>query len=158
MKYQENRFQKIVLVIQNNPGIRFRELMRKSGTPNGTLIHYMDKLERLDTVEIKRSPKECRFFPNSLSDMEQKIIVVLRKKSQRNILILLQKEITSFSDICKATGLAPSTVSPKLKALVEMNMVEYRYKDRLKKFKIKHPEKISEIVKKYQDIIKIAEP
>ena len=158
MKYKENRFRSIILEIQKNPGIRFRELMRKSKTSNGTLTHYIGKLEKLKTMEIKRSPKECRFFPNSIPEMEQKVIVVLRKKSQRKILFLLQREISSFSDICKATGLAPSTVSTKLKFLAEMNIVEYRYKDKLKKFTIKHPVKISEITKKYQDVIKITEP
>ena len=159
MKYHKNRFQRIVIEILNNPGIRFRELMRKSKTSNGTLTHYINKLEKLKTLEIKRSPKECRFFPNSISGIEQKIIVVLRKKSHRKIILfLLQRKISSFSDICKATGLAPSTVSAKLKALAGLNIVEYRYKEKLKKFKIKHPEKILEITKKYQDIIKIREP
>ena len=158
MKYRENIFQRIVLEIHNNPGIRFRELMRKTKISNGILTHYIDKLKKLKTIEIKRSPKECRFFPSSIHEIEQNIIVALRKKSLREILFLLQKEMTSFSDICEVSELAPSTVSSKLKALAVMNIVEHRYQNKSKKFKIKYPEKILEITKKYQGLIKIKEP
>jgi hypothetical protein len=51
-----------------------------------------------------------------------------------------------------------STLSAKLNALVELELVEYRYHGKSKKYKIKNHEKILEITKEYQSIIKITEP
>jgi predicted transcriptional regulator len=33
-------------IIEKNPGIQFREIMRSSGLKNGVLSHYLDKLEK----------------------------------------------------------------------------------------------------------------
>jgi predicted transcriptional regulator len=33
-------------IIENNPGIQFREIMRSSGLKNGVLSHYLRKLEK----------------------------------------------------------------------------------------------------------------
>ena len=40
------REEKIILEIQNNPGIRFRELMKMIGITNGILSYYITKLEK----------------------------------------------------------------------------------------------------------------
>jgi predicted transcriptional regulator len=33
-------------IIEENPGIQFREIMRSSGLKNGVLSHYLGKLEK----------------------------------------------------------------------------------------------------------------
>ena len=40
-----DRTQKLQKLIDDNPGIQFREIMRSSGLKNGVLSHYLKKLE-----------------------------------------------------------------------------------------------------------------
>ena len=40
-----DRSQKLQELIDDNPGIQFREIMRSSGLKNGVLSHYLKKLE-----------------------------------------------------------------------------------------------------------------
>lgn len=35
-------------IIEQNPGIQFREIMRFSGLKNGVLSHYLGKLEKME--------------------------------------------------------------------------------------------------------------
>ena len=41
-------------IIQNNPGIQFREIMRMSGLKNGVLSHYLKKFEKNGVVKVMR--------------------------------------------------------------------------------------------------------
>jgi len=158
MKTQRNQLEKIVLEIQNNPGIRFRELARICHMPNSTMAYYTNKLERLGTVKVKKKANECRFFSSHINSNEKPVIIALRKRSQRKILFLLRKSHL-FSDICKATGHSPSTISEKLDMLESLGIIEERILHRRRKmFKIKDLEKTMEIIKKYQHMIKITEP
>jgi predicted transcriptional regulator len=158
MKQQSNRIEKIILEIQNNPGIRFSELARICHIPTSTMTYYASKLEKLGTTKIRKKASECRFFPLHIGSHEKAIIITLRKSSHRSILLLLQRKERLFSDICKATGLAPSTISVKLDSLVRLGIIEYRLYNKSKTFRIKDPKNTLEIIRKYQHLIKISEP
>ena len=41
-------------IIEQNPGIQFREIMRSSGLKNGVLSHYLDKLEKNGIIKATR--------------------------------------------------------------------------------------------------------
>ena len=49
-------------IIEKNPGIQFREIMRSSGLKNGVLSHYLDKLERNGIIKAYRGPRQVRFL------------------------------------------------------------------------------------------------
>ena len=52
-------------IIEQNPGIQFREIMRSSGLKNGVLSHYLDKLEKHGIIKVIRGPRQARFYPTS---------------------------------------------------------------------------------------------
>ena len=54
---------KIILeVIEKNPGIRFNEIMRITDIRNGTLSHYVKKLENEGVIQLERTPRVTRAY------------------------------------------------------------------------------------------------
>ena len=47
-----DRSQKLQELIDDNPGIQFREIMRSSGLKNGVLSHYLKKIEDLQYMQL----------------------------------------------------------------------------------------------------------
>ena len=54
----EDRNLQITEIIQKNPGIKFREIMRATGFKNGVLSHYLGKLEKSGTVQVVRESRQ----------------------------------------------------------------------------------------------------
>ena len=48
------REERIILEIKNNPGIRFRELMKSMKITNGVMSYYIQKLEKLGVIFTER--------------------------------------------------------------------------------------------------------
>ena len=46
-----NRDSEIQQIIEQNPGIQFREIMRSSGLKNGVLSHYLGKLKKMESLK-----------------------------------------------------------------------------------------------------------
>ena len=84
-----DRMMQIMLVIEKNPGIKFREIMRKTGMKNGVLGYYAAKLEKEGTVKVERSPGQTRFYPPCVSDEDTLLIKNLRQGTPRQILAAL---------------------------------------------------------------------
>ena len=49
-------------IIEQNPGIQFREIMRTSGLKNGVLSHYLGKLEKNGIIKVIRGPRQVQVF------------------------------------------------------------------------------------------------
>ena len=63
-------------IIYKNPGLHFSEMIRISGMKNGVLTHYLNKLESLGIINIKRERDKTRFFSPEISLEETKIIKI----------------------------------------------------------------------------------
>ena len=51
-----DRRETVLEIIEKNPGIRFNEIMRISNIRNGTLSHYVKKLQEEKSIEFERTP------------------------------------------------------------------------------------------------------
>ena len=51
-------------IIEQNPGIQFREIMRTSGLKNGVLSHYLSKLEKNGIIKVMRGLSTPFFNPD----------------------------------------------------------------------------------------------
>ena len=58
-----DRREVVLEIIEKNPGIRFNEIMRISNIRNGTLSHYVKKLEEEESIELERTPRVTRLYP-----------------------------------------------------------------------------------------------
>jgi len=145
-----DRVTQIFQVIEKNPGIKFREIMRETGMKNGVLEYYAAKLEKEGTVKIERSPGQTRFYPPGVSDEDKLLIKNLRQETPKQILAaLLQYETLSFSEIVEKIQKSPATVSSYLSQVTKDDIVESVLVNFKKKYSVKDKEKLQTIIDKY---------
>ena len=133
-----DRSQKLQELIDVNPGIQFREIMRTSGLKNGVLSHYLKKLEDNGVVKVVRGPRQVRFYSPNITEEESIVIKALRKETPRDLLLALIKEDgLDFSQLVKEVKKSPSTVSLYLSQIVADGLVEVKIVELKKRYHIK---------------------
>lgn len=149
-----DRSLEIISIIEKNPGIKFREIMRETGLKNGVLSYHARKLEEVGSVKIERKSGETRFYPLCVTEEESSLITSLRRDTQRYILLaLLENESLSFNDIVGKVKKAPSTVSTFLSKLVDDNIVVIKIIELKKVYFLRNADMVHEIIEKYNPIL-----
>jgi len=148
-----DRSLEIVNIIEKNPGIKFREIMRETGFKNGVLSYHTRKLEENGSVKIDRRSGETRFYPLCMSEEESNLITSLRRDTQRNILFSLLDKSLSFNEIVKKSRKSPSTVSTFLGKLVDADIVNTKVVNLKKIYFLRNYDMVHEIVEKYNPIL-----
>jgi predicted transcriptional regulator len=138
-------------IIEKNPGIQFREIMRSSGLKNGVLSHYLGKLEKNGIIKVARGPRQTRFFPPKITEDESIVIKALRKQTPRDLLLALVKQDgLEFSELVKEVGKSPSTVSLYLAQIVKDGLVEIKLENLKKRYYIKARVLIDQLIEDYR--------
>jgi predicted transcriptional regulator len=146
-----DRDSQIQQIIEQNPGIQFREIMRSSGLKNGVLSHYLGKLEKNGIIKVNRGPRQVRFYPPQITEAESIVIKALRKQTPRDLLLaLVENDGLEFSELVKASKKSPSTVSLYLSQLVEDELVETKYVQLKKRYHIKARDLIDKLIEDYR--------
>ena len=146
-----DRTQKLQTLIDDNPGIRFREIMRSSGLKNGVLSYYLKKLESTGVVKVVRSPRQVRFYSPDITEEESIVITALRKQTPRALLLALIKEDgLEFSQLVKEVKKSPSTVSLYLSQIVADGLVEIKVVELKKRYHIKVRELVDKLVEEHR--------
>jgi len=145
-----DRRKTVLEIVKKNPGIRFNEIMRVSKIRNGTLSHYVKKLEDEKSIELERTPRVTRIYPAGISTEQARICKYLTKSSQKKlILFLLKKEIATSLEIRGYIKRSPSVVSVNLSELFKENIIEKKYDIPSNKYSLRNPKQIKEILNKY---------
>ncbi|QLH03589.1 ArsR family transcriptional regulator [Nitrosopumilus cobalaminigenes] len=138
-------------IIEQNPGIQFREIMRSSGLKNGVLSHYLGKLEKSGIIKVTRGPRQSRFYPPQITEAESIVIKALRKQTPRDLLLaLVENDGLEFSQLVKEVKKSPSTVSLYLSQIVEDGLVEIKLVDLKKRYHIKARDLIDKLIEDYR--------
>ncbi|MCV0430906.1 winged helix-turn-helix transcriptional regulator [Nitrosopumilus sp.] len=138
-------------IIEQNPGIQFREIMRSSGLKNGVLSHYLGKLEKSGIIKVVRGPRQSRFYPPQITEEESIVIKALRKQTPRDLLLaLIQNDGLEFSQLVKEVKKSPSTVSLYLSQIVEDGLVEIKLVNLKKRYHIKARDVIDKLIEDYR--------
>ena len=146
-----DRNSQIQQIIEQNPGIQFREIMRSSGLKNGVLSHYLGKLEKIGAIKAIREPRQARFYPLKITKDESVVIKALRKQTPRDLLLaLIKDDALEFSQLVKAVKKSPSTVSLYLSQLVEDELVEIKFVELKKRYHIKARDVIDRLIEDYR--------
>jgi predicted transcriptional regulator len=136
--------------IEENPGIRYRELLRMTGFANGVLTYHLAALEKSDAVKVGRQTRMTRYYPVSIPDCESAILKFVRHEPVRQIvLFVLDHDLCTFNEIVYHMGKAPSTVSSHLKRLKEAGIVSVRYGES-QLYRLVEKELIAEVLSKYK--------
>lgn len=141
-------------IIEQNPGIQFREIMRSSGLKNGVLSHYLGKLEKHGVIKAVRGPRQVRFYSPQITEDESIVIKALRKQTPRDLLLALIKDDgLEFTQLVKEVKKSQSTVSLYLSQLVEDGLVEIRLVDLKRRYHIKVRELVDKLIEDYRPSI-----
>ena len=145
-----DRDSQLVDIIDKNPGIKFREIMRETGMKNGVLSYHARKLEKNGIVKVERGSRQTRFYPLGITNEESVLIKNLRQETPRQILLSLldEKELT-FNKIVEKVKKSPSTVSIYLSQLTDDSIVEIKIIELKKVFYIKSEETVQNAINKY---------
>jgi predicted transcriptional regulator len=136
--------------IEDNPGIRYRELLRLTGLVNGVLSYHLSALERANVIKVGRESRITRYYPVNVSDKESAILKFVRHEPIRQILLfILEHDICTFNEIVDHTGKAPSTVSSHLRRLREASIVLVRHGEYHQLYRIVERDLIAEVLSKY---------
>ena len=141
--------------IKNNPGIRFRELMKKVGITNGVMSHYLRKLEENESVWIERTPRVTRFYSSDLSEDEAKLVKRLRQETPKKILVtLVENDQLTFQELVAKICKSPSTTSFYLSQLVKENIINTSKSASVKIYFSAEKKRIANLIGEYHpDII-----
>jgi len=146
-----NRDSQLQQIIEENPGIQFREIMRSSGLKNGVLSHYLGKLEKSGIIKVMRGPRQSRFYPPQITEEESIVIKALRKQTPRDLLLaLIENDGLEFSQLVKAVKKSPSTVSLYLSQIVEDGLVEIQFVNLKKRYHIKARDLLDKLIEDYR--------
>ena len=145
-----NRSEIILSVIKKNPGIRFNEIMRITKIRNGTLSHYVKKLEENDSIQLERTPRVTRAYPVGIGEHEATICKYLSMPTQRKLMLfLLKKEVATSIEIREFLKKSPSVVSVNLNELFRMKIINKKYNIPSNKYSLKNPKEITGILNEY---------
>ena len=115
--------------INNSPGIRYRELQRKTRFANGMLAYHLKILERSKRIKVVRYyiRKSTRYYPLNITAKEARLIEYIRRPTTRKILLyLLNHDECTFNDIMQHTKKVPSTISWHLSWLRKAMIISVR--------------------------------
>jgi predicted transcriptional regulator len=116
--------QKLLLSIDKNPGIRYRELLRLFNLSNGVLSYHINRLEKMDLVIVERRARMTRFFPRNISSEIMGVMGFLRNQTSYEIIRLLyDRGPVSQQEIINYTRKAASTISWHMKKLLNDNII-----------------------------------
>ncbi len=120
---------KILKCISRVPGIRYRELLRLTGLPNGTLEYHLKILENIHKVTTcRRSGRRTGYYPIDIPADESHILEHIRNQVARQIVFfILEHDLCTFGEVVEHINKAPSTVSWHLKRLSEAGIISIGY-------------------------------
>ena len=146
-----DRDSQIQQIIEQNPGIQFREIMRSSGLKNGVLSHYLKKLEDNGVVKVVRGPRQVRYYSPNITEEESIVIKALRKETPRDLLLALIKDDgLEFTELVKEVKKSPSTVSLYLSKIVADGLVEIKVVELKKRYHIKVRGLVDKLVEEHR--------
>jgi predicted transcriptional regulator len=146
---------KLIRYIDEQPGIRYRELLRLSGLSNGVLTYHITNLEKSGRIIADRNinSKITRYYPNNIPLEEADIIGRIRNNAARQIILfILDHDSCTFNEIIEYTKKAPSTISWHLKRLKDGGIISVLYTGHCQRlYKVRDFETITSVLSKYKE-------
>jgi predicted transcriptional regulator len=106
------RKSKVMELIIRHPGVRYRQLQRFTGLPNGSLSYILKELEGTRRIIVNRASNATAYYPKGIRITELHLIENLRNNVDRRIMqYLLDQGQSTFYDIVNYSERAPSTIS-----------------------------------------------
>ena len=114
--------------ITGNPGTNFRGICSALALPIGVVQYHLALLDKGNLVSNRRDGRNKRYFVSKVfSDIEMKVISVLRHETAKKILQLLHEEGTaSHGKLAKRLEISSQALTWQMKQLKEQELVSCR--------------------------------
>jgi predicted transcriptional regulator len=145
--------------IEKNPGLHFRELLRKLNLNVGDLQYHLDVLEKEGLIISREEMGYKRYYPRAMENPEEKkYLPYLRQPIARKLIIcLIENGAMTIESIERETGLKRTTLSYHIKKLVKNNILEKIENGNYIFYRVREEENIAKTIIKYrgsfQDIL-----
>lgn len=118
--------------IEEDPGIHFQALVRRTGHGEGTVQHHLGKLGETGLVAKRRvGGYSCYFSDARQARQEAAATAALKSQTARTVWAEIQaRPRVSAAEIAHTTGLAKQTVAHHVKRLADAGLVERARKGR----------------------------
>ena len=124
--------------------------MRISDMKNGTLSHYVKKLEEDNDIELERSPRVTRLYPLGISKDEANICKYLNMPTQNKIICyMLERDVVTSIEVRESIKKSPSVISVNLSELFKAKIINRKYDIPSNKYSIKNPELVRSVLNEY---------
>lgn len=113
--------------IQDNPGIFFNSIMRKTGIKPGTLRYHLLLLHSMKKVSILTSGGHARYFENSgvFSESEKTVLKYIQNETDNRILmLLLENSKLNRKDLGEKLGISGVMVTWYMKRLTGVGIID----------------------------------
>lgn len=141
-----DRKAQILDVIQNNPGIHIRGLMRETGIESGVIIHYLNKMEKEGILKSQKRTKHRRYFLVEIPEEQFSIIRNTRKPTKMAIMVeIIVQGNPTFKDLVTKLNKSPSTISWNIAGLTQDGIIEKCDIDGKKGYRVKNKKLFLEI-------------
>jgi predicted transcriptional regulator len=140
--------------ICENPGIRYRELIRLARTTHGVLSYHLGILEKNGEIRVERmsNSRVTRYFIINISKKDSDIIGHFRSKVIRSIIFfVLKNEFCTFNEIVDHVGKAPSTISWHIKRLREAKILSTNYGNNRFLYSVADKEIVNRVLLEYTE-------
>lgn len=136
-------------IIEQNAGIRYRELLRMTGLVNGVLTYHLAALEKSDRIRADRESRMTRYYPPHVSEKESSVLKYVRHEPIQEILMFIfENEHCTFNEIVAHSQKAPSTISSHLRRLKDDGIITVRYGE-YQLYRIADRELFSDVLSKF---------
>src|ERR1041385_7624614 len=140
----------LLKLIDREPGIRYRELLRLTGLANGVLTYHLSALERASVVRVDRQSRITRYYPVNVPENESQVLNYIRHEPINEIIsFVLRQDMCTFTELVEHTGKAPSTISAPLKRLKDAGIVSVRYGE-YQLYSLANKDLIADVLSKYR--------
>ena len=115
----------IMHVIEDNPGIRFREIKRRLNISNGVLSYHLQKMESAGRIRVKRGAKQTSYSSLDITKTQLKVAYALQRSTPRAILFALaDQDGRRFTDLVRYCKKSPPTISHYLTRMIKEDLIK----------------------------------
>lgn len=140
--------------VDQNPGLHFREVQRRTGLATGSLQYHLDYLIKMHLIRLEKQGRFARYYSirgKQLGD-STKSMALLRQESLRKIVIfLLQHGKTNNETLAAGINLSPSTTSWHVEKLAGEGVVGKERQGRKTLYYLLNPTQMSRLLVEHRE-------
>ena len=143
---------KIFELLENEPGLSFREIARRLVLPLGSATYHLRYMVKHEILVSIQDGNRKRFYPKDRSEHEERaVLAVLRNEMSRGlVLFLLLNPDSTFQKISRNVDIPPSTLSYHLEKLVIKEILERERRGRQTRYRVMKEDLVASVLISYR--------